>query len=77
MAKLTKKQKVAASKIEKNKLYSLKDASALIKEVASAQFDESVDIAVKLGVDPRKAVSYTHLDVYKRQIYYRGNWIFR
>ncbi|MCL9807324.1 50S ribosomal protein L1 [Flavobacterium amniphilum] len=55
MAKLTKKQKVAASKIEKNKLYSLKDASALIKEVATAKFDESVDIAVKLGVDPRKA----------------------
>lgn len=55
MAKLTKKQKVAASKIEKNKLYSLKDASALIKEVASAKFNESVDIAVKLGVDPRKA----------------------
>ncbi len=55
MAKLTKKQKVAASKIEKNKLYSLKDASTLIKEVASAKFDESVDIAVKLGVDPRKA----------------------
>ena len=55
MAKLTKKQKEAASKIEKNKLYSLKDASALIKLVASAKFDESVDIAVKLGVDPRKA----------------------
>ena len=55
MAKLTKKQKEAASKIEKNKLYSLKDASALIKVVASAKFDESVDIAVKLGVDPRKA----------------------
>ena len=55
MAKLTKKQKDAASKIEKNKLYSLKDASALIKEIASAKFDESVDIAVKLGVDPRKA----------------------
>ncbi|HRM12578.1 MAG TPA: 50S ribosomal protein L1 [Flavobacterium sp.] len=55
MAKLTKKQKEAASKIEKNKLYSLKDASALIKQVASAKFDESVDIAVRLGVDPRKA----------------------
>jgi large subunit ribosomal protein L1 len=55
MAKLTKKQKEAASKIEKNKLYSLKDASALIKQIASAKFDESVDIAVKLGVDPRKA----------------------
>lgn len=55
MAKLTKKQKEAASKIEKNKLYSLKDASALIKTVSSAKFDESVDIAVRLGVDPRKA----------------------
>lgn len=55
MAKLTKKQKEAAAKIEKNRLYSLKDASALIKEVASAKFDESVDIAVRLGVDPRKA----------------------
>jgi large subunit ribosomal protein L1 len=54
MAKLTKKQKEAA-KIEKNKLYTLKDASALIKVVASAKFDESVDIAVRLGVDPRKA----------------------
>src|SRR6218665_2055321 len=55
MAKLTKKQKEAASKIEKNKLYSLKDASSLLKTVASAKFDESVDIAVRLGVDPRKA----------------------
>ena len=55
MAKLTKKQKEAVSKIEKNKLYSLQDASLLIKQIASAKFDESVDIAVKLGVDPRKA----------------------
>ncbi|OIQ21043.1 MAG: 50S ribosomal protein L1 [Flavobacterium sp. MedPE-SWcel] len=55
MAKLTKKQKEASSKIEKNKLYSLQDASALLKDVASAKFDESIDIAVRLGVDPRKA----------------------
>ena len=55
MAKLTKKQKEASLKIEKNKLYSLKDASSLLKQVASAKFDESVDIAVRLGVDPRKA----------------------
>jgi large subunit ribosomal protein L1 len=55
MAKLTKKQKVAVSKIDKNKLYSLTDASALLKEIAYAKFDESVDLAVKLGVDPRKA----------------------
>ncbi|WP_413511375.1 50S ribosomal protein L1 [Myroides odoratus] len=55
MAKLTKKQKEAAAKIEKGRFYSLKEGSALIKEVASAKFDESVDIAVRLGVDPRKA----------------------
>ena len=55
MGKLTKKQKEAVSKIDKNKLYSLKEASELIKTVATAKFDESVDIAVRLGVDPRKA----------------------
>ena len=55
MAKLTKKQKEAASKIDRSKQYSLKDASALVKEVATAKFDESVDISVRLGVDPRKA----------------------
>lgn len=55
MAKLTKKQKVAAAKIDKNKLYSVNEASTLVKDIASAKFDESVDIAVKLGVDPRKA----------------------
>jgi len=55
MAKLTKKQKEAATKIDKARLYDLKEASTLLKEVASAKFDESVDIAVRLGVDPRKA----------------------
>ncbi len=55
MARLTKKQKEAVAKIEKSKLYSLKEAAALLKEVAYAKFDESVDIAVRLGVDPRKA----------------------
>ena len=55
MAKLTKKQKEAHSKIEKDKLYSLEEASALVKEITSAKFDASVDIAVRLGVDPRKA----------------------
>jgi large subunit ribosomal protein L1 len=55
MAKLTKKQKIAVSKIEKNKLYNLLEGSTLLKQIASAKFDESVDIAVKLGVDPRKA----------------------
>lgn len=55
MAKLTKKQKDAYAKIDKNKLYSLEEASALIKEITNTKFDSSVDVAVRLGVDPRKA----------------------
>ena len=55
MAKLTRKQKEAQAKIEKDKLYSLEEASALIKEITNTKFDASVDIAVRLGVDPRKA----------------------
>jgi large subunit ribosomal protein L1 len=55
MAKLTKKQKEAHGKVDKNQSYSLKDASALVKEITSVNFDASIDLAVKLGVDPRKA----------------------
>ncbi|HBC04827.1 MULTISPECIES: 50S ribosomal protein L1 [Aequorivita] len=55
MARLTKKQKEAASKIEPNKAYSVAEASALIKEITSVKFDASVDLAVRLNVDPRKA----------------------
>ena len=55
MAKLTKKQKEAASKIENSKLYTVAEASSLIKEVSSANFDESVDLSIRLNVDPRKA----------------------
>ena len=55
MAKLTKKQKEAQAKVDKNKLYSIEDASSLVKEVNYAKFDASVDIAVRLGVDPKKA----------------------
>ncbi|MEX0275444.1 MAG: 50S ribosomal protein L1 [Flavobacteriaceae bacterium] len=55
MAKLTKYQKEARAKIEKDKLYSLEEASALIKEITKAKFDASVDLAVRLGVDPKKA----------------------
>ncbi len=55
MAKTTKKQKEALSKIDKNKLYSLQEGSALVKEITNTKFDASVDIAVRLGVDPRKA----------------------
>ncbi|AIY13382.1 MULTISPECIES: 50S ribosomal protein L1 [Cellulophaga] len=55
MAKLTKNQKEALSKIDKNKIYSLSEGSALVKEITKAKFDASVEIAVRLGVDPRKA----------------------
>ena len=55
MGKLTKKQKLAAEKIEAGKAYSLKEASALVKEITFTKFDASVDIDVRLGVDPRKA----------------------
>src|SRR6056297_656528 len=55
MAKLTKKQKEAQSKIDKNNLYSLEEASALVKEITNVKFDASIDLAVRLGVDPRKA----------------------
>ena len=55
MAKLSKKQKEAVAKIEKDKLYSVQEASVLIKEVTNTKFDSSVDLAVRLGVDPKKA----------------------
>ena len=55
MARLTKNQKAALSKIEAGKAYSLKEASALVKEISLTKFDASVDIDVRLGVDPRKA----------------------
>ena len=55
MGKITKKRKEALSKVDRTKLYSLQDASALVKEIASSKFDESIDLAVRLGVDPRKA----------------------
>lgn len=55
MAKLTKKQKEAQAKVDRNKLYSLNEASALVKEITNVKFDASVDLAVRLGVDPRKA----------------------
>nr|WP_299074548.1 50S ribosomal protein L1 [uncultured Allomuricauda sp.] len=55
MARLTKKQKEANSKIDRNKLYSLDEASVLVKEITNVKFDASIDLAVRLGVDPRKA----------------------
>lgn len=55
MAKLSKKRKLAEAKIDKNKQYNLKDASALVKEINTAKFDASVDLHIRLGVDPKKA----------------------
>ncbi|MFV0417273.1 MAG: 50S ribosomal protein L1 [Dysgonomonas sp.] len=55
MGKLTKNQKLAFSKIEAGKLYTLNEASSLVKEVTTTKFDASVDLDVRLGVDPRKA----------------------
>lgn len=55
MAKLTKRMKAAQSKVEAQKFYAVADALALVKETASAKFDESVDVAIQLGIDPRKS----------------------
>ena len=55
MSKLTKNKKLALSKIEEGKIYSLREPSALVKEITTTKFDASVDIDVRLGVDPRKA----------------------
>ena len=55
MGKLTKMQKLAATKIEAGKAYSIREASELVKEITFTKFDASVDIDVRLGVDPRKS----------------------
>lgn len=55
MSKLTKNQKLTAGKIEAGKSYTLAEASALLKEITTTKFDASVDMDVRLGVDPRKA----------------------
>lgn len=55
MSKLTKNQKSVAGKIEAGKMYTLKEASRLVKEITTTKFDASLDIDVRLGVDPRKS----------------------
>jgi len=55
MGKISKNRKLSQSKIDKTKLYTVDEASALIKEVTTTKFDASVDLAVRLGVDPKKA----------------------
>jgi len=55
MASLTKKRKEALSKVDTEKKYTLKEASALVKEMSTVNFDASIDLSIRLGVDPRKA----------------------
>lgn len=60
MAKLTKKQKEVAAKFDVAKSYNISEASSIVKETTSAKFDASVDLAIRLGVDPRKANQMVH-----------------
>ena len=55
MAKLTKKQKGSRAKVDPKNLYTLKEASELVKEITTTKFDASIDLAIRLGVDPKKA----------------------
>jgi len=55
MAKLTKNQKFALEKIEQGKLYTLSEAAALVKDITKTKFDASIDLDVRLGIDPRKS----------------------
>jgi large subunit ribosomal protein L1 len=55
MAKLTKKQKIASEKFDKNGIYPVEEAVKIVKEITNVNFDASVDVSVRLGVDPRKA----------------------
>jgi large subunit ribosomal protein L1 len=55
MSKLTKKQKLSNGKIDSNKLYPLMDALALVQQYATAKFDESIDVAIQLGIDAKKS----------------------
>ncbi len=55
MATLTKKRKLAEAKVDKTKVYSLQEASNLVKDINTTKFDSSVDIHIRLGVDPKKA----------------------
>lgn len=55
MATISKNRKESVAKLEKNKIYSIEEASSLVKETTTTKFDASVDLAIRLGVDPRKA----------------------
>jgi large subunit ribosomal protein L1 len=55
MAFISKKRKIALKKVDKNKAYSLKEASSIVKDITTCKFDASVDLHIRLGVDPKKA----------------------
>src|SRR6056297_1511528 len=55
MGKLTKNRKLALEKLDKDKLYTLKEAAQIVKEISNTKFDASLDLDIRLGVDPRKA----------------------
>ena len=55
MGKLTKNRKISIEKVDSDKLYSLEEASTLVKEITTTKFDSSIDLAIRLGVDPKKA----------------------
>ncbi|NDD13110.1 MAG: 50S ribosomal protein L1, partial [Betaproteobacteria bacterium] len=55
MSQLTKKQKAQEGKVDSNKLYALSEAIQIVKECATAKFDESIDVAVQLGIDAKKS----------------------
>jgi len=55
MARISKKRKVALSKLDQTKSYSVAEAAKLVKDVTTTKFDASVDLSIRLGVDPRKA----------------------
>jgi large subunit ribosomal protein L1 len=55
MTKLTKNQKLSSEKLDRNKLYTLTEASSLVKDITTTKFDASIDLDVRLGIDPRKS----------------------
>ena len=58
MVKLSKNRKISLEKIDVEKSYSLDEASALVKEVTTTKFDSSVDLAIRLGVDPKRQMRW-------------------
>ena len=69
MTKLTKNRKVSIDKVDSDKSYTLEEASSLVKEITTTKFDSSVDLAVRLGVDPKKANQMVRGVVYSSSRY--------